>query len=225
VKQQALIKFIALLAPLVFSCISFSSWADEAALYDLAPKGSAFLRIINLREHSSDRPYNNRLTLRIQNKHISTDAYCSASEFIYVTPGEYRKKINGLQWEGTLEPDKAYALVVEDNSVRLLKDYRAQDSRRAVLAVHNFSKLSQLDLETATSARSVFENIPQGGSVARAINPLKSAFSVIQRTAGKKERITVTDPMIFQSGVLSSLFICGDQSELVVHWADRMGNR
>ena len=220
--------FLTFLMHFLLCCISFKSLANEAALYDLAPPGSAFLRVIDLRKNN---PYNvasessSKITLRIEGKSLSTQAYCSASEFIYLPPGEYRKKVNGLQWRGSLEAEQAYSLVVDAHSARLLKDYRAADSRRAVLAVYNFSNLAQLDLVTARSARPVFTSIPQGESTAREINPLKIAFNLIDRTDPGGKSIAVIDAMIFQPAVLSSLFICQDQRGVFTRWADRLGGR
>lgn len=206
---------------LVFFTVS--SLADEAALYDLAPEGSAFLRIIDLRKSTSDNLSPDRLTLRIKDKRLSTAAYCSASEFIYLPAGAYRKEINGIHWKGALEPNKAYSLVVDNNSAKLLTDYRADNSRRAVLAVYNFSDYAQLSLETARSAQLVFNSIPQGQSTARAINPLKSAFAVIDQKDIENKSLAVTDAMIFQPGVLSSLFICADKEGVYTRWADSLG--
>ena len=220
-KQTLVIK---LMVSLLLSGISVGSLANEAALYDLAPEGSAFIRIIDLREQGRDQSASNKLRLKFQNKRLSAEAYCSASEFIYVKPGEYRQKINGMLWEGTLEPNQAYSLVVANNLLKLLKDFRAEDSRRGVLAVYNFSGRSDLGLNTALSARSVFAGIPQGQSVARAINPLKSAFVVVGSSAGERENLAATDPMIFQAGVLSSLFICAEHSGIVARWANSMGD-
>lgn len=208
---------------MLLAFFTVSSLADEAALYDLAPEGSAFLRIIDLRKSTSDILSLDRLTLRIKGKRLPTAAYCSASEFIYLPAGAYREEINGIHWKGTLEPDKAYSLVVDNSSVRLLVDYRADNSRRAVLAVYNFSDYSQLSLKTSRSAQSVFDSIPRGESIARAINPLKSAFAVTDRADAEGKSLAVTDAMIFQSGVLSSLFICAGEEGVYTRWADRLG--
>lgn len=208
---------------MLLAFFAVSSLADEAALYDLAPEGSAFLRIIDLRKSTSDNLSSNRLTLRIKNKRLSTAAYCSASKFIYLPAGAYHEEINGIHWKGALKPNKAYSLVVDNNSAKLLTDYRADNSRRAVLAVYNFSDYSQLSLETARSAQLVFNSIPQGQSTARAINPLKSAFAVIDQKDIENKSLAVTDAMIFQPGVLSSLFICADKEGVYTRWADSLG--
>ena len=217
--------FIKFMHILLFSGISFCSLADEAALYDLAPQGSAFLRIIDLRKEHIDKPMPERLTLPIQNKRLSTVGYCSASEFIYLPAGDYRKEINAMLWRAELEPDQAYSLLIADDSLRLLRDYPVTDSRRAMLAVYNFSPFSTVSLNTAKSARTVFATIPQGESVAREINPLKSAFTVVNRGDRENTHLAVTAPMIFQPGVLSSLFICNDRSGIFTRWAYSMGGQ
>ena len=216
-----------LIQALVLSCISFSGLSDEAGLYDLAPPGSAFLRIINLQKNSPEE----MITLRIEGKPLSTDSYCSASRFIYLPPGDYGKEINGLLWKGSLEPDQAYSLLVANKSVSLVKDYRADDSRRGMLVVYNFSNRPYLNLHAGTLARPVLTDIPQGASAARGINPLKSAFSVVD-SAGpestertERKSLAVTQAMIFQPGVLSTLFICSAEEGLFTRWADKVGGR
>jgi len=216
-----LLLFCSILSILLAS--SLRSLANEAALYDLAPEGSAFLRLIDLRKSTADNLSPDRLTLRIQDKRLSTAAYCSASEFIYLPSGEYREPVNGLSWKGSLEPNKAYSLVVDNRSVRLLEDYRAADTRRAVLAMYNFSSFSQLDLQTDRSARPVFTAIAQGESTARPINPFKSAFAVVNSAAADGNSLAVTDEMIFQSGVLASLFVCDGDKGVFTRWVNRLG--
>lgn len=212
---------IRLLQTLILSCLSFSSFANEAALYDLAPPDSAFLRIINLQKNTTTE----EIALHIGNKRLSTGAYCSASEFIYLPAGDYSQQMNGLLWKGILQPGKAYSLLVGDKTVTLLKDYRAEDSRRGMLVVYNFSNRSKLSLTTAKSARPVLTHIRQNASAARGINPLKSAFSVVDSGDIEAVSLALTKAMIFQPGVLSSLFICSDQSGLFTRWADRVGGR
>jgi hypothetical protein len=214
--QQLIIRLIQALALCSFA---FPSLANEAALYDLAPPNSAFLRIINLQKNNPTDP----ITLRIENKRLSTKAYCSASDFIYLAAGERSQDVNGLPWKGILQPDQAYSLLVADESVTLLKDYRAVDSRRGMLVVYNFSDRPRLSLKTAKSALPVLTNIPQVASAARGINPLKSAFSVVDSTDIEGLSLAVTEAMIFQPGVLSSLFVCSDQSGMFTRWADRVG--
>ena len=208
-----------LIQALAFSCLAFASLADEAALYDLAPPGSAFLRIINLQKSKPDEP----ITVRIQAKRLTAEVYCSASKFIYLPAGAYNQRVAGLRWKGSLQAGKGYSLLLADNNATLLRDYRAENSRRGMLAVYNFSNRSQVSLQTAKSARPVLSNISQMAAAARPINPLKSAFSVVDSTA-TEEVIAQTEAMIFQPGVLSSLFICNDQSGLFARWADPAGD-
>ncbi len=200
--------------------ISVNSLANEAALYDLAPKDSAFLRVIDLRNEQRSPE---KLIVRVKGKRLSTESYCSSSAFIYLPSGTYGDKINGLLWKGTLKPNQAYSLVVDNSSVRLIDDYLVADSRRALLAVHNYSYLSQVGLQTAKSAHPVFVNIPRGETSARVINPLKSAFVVVENRGAEAVKMVATQAIIFQPGVLSSLFICADQAGIFTRWADSMG--
>ena len=128
-----------------------------------------------------------------------------------------------MDWKGRLQPEQAYSLVVDHQSVRLIEDYLVADPHRALLAVHNYSNLPLLSLQTAKSAQAVFTNIPQSKTIARVINPVKSAFAVIDNGKSRAVRIATTNATIFQPGVLSSLFICADQAGVFTRWADGMG--
>lgn len=220
-----------ILAILALSWISLPGLTDEAALYDLAPADSAFLRIINLRSdqsvaaHADAIASKNALMLDIENKRLSTAGYCSASEFIYLPAGTTEQKINGIPWKGSLQANKAYSLLISDKSATLLEDYRAEDSRRGMLVVYNFSDYPRVSVQTAQSARSVLAHIPAGASAARVINPLKSAFEIIDSDNSEGASLARTEAMIFQPGIMSSLFICSDQGGVFTRWADRLGAR
>ena len=220
-----------ILCILTLSWISLPGFTDEAALYDLAPADSAFLRIINLQldqsvaGHGDAIAGKNALILYIENKRLSTEGYCSASEFIYLPAGTTEQEINAIPWKGSLQANKAYSLLISDKSVTLLEDYRAEDSRRGMLVVYNFSDYPRVSLQTAQSARSVLAHIPAGASAARVINPLKSAFEVIDSSNSEAVSLALTEAMIFQPGILSSLFICSDQGGVFTHWADKLGAR
>ena len=216
---------LGLIQVLTLSGLSFASLVNEAALYDLAPPDAAFLRVINLQKNTASSGSNQNLTLLIEGKNLSTAGYCSASKFVYLPAGEYNEQVSGSRWRASLGAGKAYSLLVGDDSVTLVEDYRAKDSRRGMLVVYNFSSYSSLNLQTAQSARSVLSNIAQEKSGARAINPLKSAFSVVDSADTRGTSLTVTEAMIFQPGVLSSLFICTNPSGMFTHWADRAGGR
>lgn len=179
---------------------------NEKALYDLAPKDAAFVRVINL-THSP-------LDLSLDKKMLTTSGYCQASDYVFVTQGDYAKTLAGVTWQGRLEPGSAYSLVVSVDEVRLLEDETLDSPRRGLLSVYNFSKKDSLSVKTSVGGQTVFAEIDAGASASRSVNPLRASLSVFE----KDQKLTDADPVIFERGVVTSLLVCGN-SDIVSSWS------
>lgn len=201
------ISYTQLIIMLVVLSICVASKAEDAALYDKAPEGSAFIRVISL----SSVP----MTVRLGERNIQAQDYCSASEFVYLPAGQYTQDIGNIQWTGVVEENSIYSLVISDAEIWLLKEPKAVSSRKGVLAVYNFSDHQSISVRTSQDGRLVFRELPKGQLVYRQVNPVKVGLSAY----ADDQRLLDTAPVIFQSRVLSSLFICGQDRKLESHWA------
>lgn len=205
-KMSASAFFIMTLA-LTSLLFSFLVQADEAALYDEAPEGSAFIRLINLTSSPIDTG--------IANKMLAVKKYCYASEYVYLPGGEYTVNNQTVNWRGELQADKAYSLIVSDAGVRLEQEQHFSSVRKGLLAVHNFSSHS-ISVRTTQGNKPVFEVIEVDTKKSREVNPLKIQLSVHTGNEG----VLDVAPVIFQAGVISSLFVCHDGVQTVAHWSN-----
>ena len=186
--------------------------ADEAALYDKAPNGSAFVRLINI----SDAPF----SVQLGDTQLSTKEYCQASSYTYLPHGEYHVDNSAIQWNGNLRENKIYSLVVGNNGTSLFEHERFKDARKGLLAVYNLSS-QQLAITATHSKKTVFPNLSKNAYIARKVNPIKIQLSIQQG-----EHIPLdTRSVIFQSGITSSLLVCDNptsstEDQLVSSWVN-----
>ncbi len=205
-------RYFTTLFSILFAAILWESFprkavADESALYDKAPEGSAFIRLISL----TDTP----VIMTLADKPLRSTEYCRASHFQYLPAGSYQQDVNGRQWHAELKPDAIYSLVVSATESWLIEEPKVKSSRKGMLAVYNFTPYNSVTIRTRKGGMAVFNKLPQGGSLFRSVNPMKidlSAFS-------DGQHLLDTPAVIFQSGVLSSLFLCGRGETIESHWA------
>jgi Alginate O-acetyl transferase AlgF len=198
----------------LFFSLALTTWlvssrvqADESALYDEAPEGSAYIRLINL----TSSPINAGMA----NKILTVKNYCYASEYVYLPGGEYTVNNQAVNWRGDLQADKAYSLIVTYAGARLKQEQRFSSVRKGLLAVYNFSSHS-ISVRTAQGNKPVFGVIESDTQKSREVNPLKIQLSV---HTVNEDALNVA-PVIFQSGVISSLLVCRDGMQVVAHWSN-----
>jgi Alginate O-acetyl transferase AlgF len=199
--------FSIMVAAILWESLQRTAVADEAALYDNAPDGSAFIRLISLTESP--------LLMTFADKQLRSDVYCRASEFVYLPAGQYQQSLNGRLWTSDLKPNAIYSLVVSANDTWLIQEPQVNSTRKGMLAVYNFTSYDSLSIRTRKGGMAVFKQLLQGENVFRSVNPIKidlSAFS-------KDQHLLDAAPVIFQAGVLSSLFLCGRDKNIESHWA------
>jgi len=194
---------------LALSCIAGSPQASDSqdsALYDLAPEGSAFVRLINLRRSASE--------VVLAEKSLKTNDHCAASRYRYFSPGEYRVLSQDLQLAARLEPQQAYSIVIDESQLILIKDAYVNDRKRSLVSAYNFSQSTSLALKTADGKHTVFAGLEPLKQQARSINPVKAHFSLFADDVS----VLAINPVIFERGVASSLLICGDEKPRLSRW-------
>lgn len=206
-KQYFSFLFSTVLIAIFWGSLQSTAVADESALYDRAPEGSAFIRLISL----MDSP----LTMTIAGKQLHGDDYCRASEFIYLPPGQYQQRINGKLWQANLKSSAIYSLVVSSGDTWLLQEPQVNSTRKGMLAVYNFTTYSSLSIRTRKGGMAVFKQLPPGESIFRPVNPMKIDLAAF----AYEKHLLDTPTVIFQPGVLSSLFLCEREETLESHWA------
>jgi len=181
--------------------------AGESALYDEAPKGSAFIRLINLTFSA--------IELEIGNTIIAVTDHCYASDYVYLPAGEYTVDNQAGNWRGQLDPDRAYSLVASLTGARLQPEQRFSSVRKGLLAVYNFSPNS-ISVKTTATGNPVLAEMARGTKKTRKVNPIKIQLSVHVKNKGSMN----VAPIIFQAGVVSSLLVCHDGAKTVANWSN-----
>ena len=206
-KKYFSILFSVMVVAILWESLQRSAIADEAALYDNAPEGSAFIRVISL----MDTP----LSLTIGDKQLHSEDYCRASEFVYLPAGQYQQYLNGRLWQANLKPKAIYSLVVSSSDTWLIQEPEVNSTRKGMLAVYNFTSYQSLSIRTRKGGMAVFKQLPQGENIFRSVNPIKIDLAAFTND----EHLLDTPSVIFQAGVLSSLFLCEREESLESHWA------
>ncbi len=182
-------------------------FADEAALYDKAPKDAVFVRLLNTQKRA--------LHLSLGGKPLKASGFCRGSDYIYLKAGAYQlasdqPQQQSLDWKGSLEMGRVYSLVASDNGVSLLSEPRFDDPRRAQLSVYNLTDAGALDIQTNPGARPVFVSIDAGTRQSRSVNPIKVSLNVLHHGEPKSRaavKLADAGMTILQAGAPSSLSV------------------
>lgn len=179
---------------------------DERALYELAPEGSAFVRLINLTETEQ--------VVRLGEQVLAVAGYCSASAYRPIEAGRYPLQQADDSSLSEVDSSLAYSIVIDKEGVALLPDDRVDSPRKSLVSVYNFTSLSGLSIKTSDGKHSVFSKLSSGDRVSRTINPVRATFSVFSAT----EKIADADTTIFERGVASTLLLCDSGTEVHTSW-------
>jgi len=190
---------------LVFFFFCSALFAGEAALYDLAPEGSSFVRLINIQQDPVE--------LKIEKKRIIENKFCNASDYIYFPAGSYSGEISGMTWQADFLAEATYSVVVNENKITVIQEEKLENRRKGLLVVYNFSDIKLLSVQTTVGARPVLDYIQQNSFSSRAVNPIKIALSVMG-----EDNVLETGDIIFQSAMISSLFVCSENNKLASRW-------
>lgn len=211
VEGLLIITFASLVLAISALLLAPTAQADEAALYDKAPEGSAFVRLIN----ATGAP----LSVKIGDKQLKAAEHCQASDYIYLAQGKYKIDSAAAQWQGDLKQDKAYTLVVSNNGTTAYEQELFRDARKGLLAVYNLSS-QPLSVITTRGNKPVFPNMPAKDYNARKVNPIKIQLSI----RASENSAQAAEAVIFQPGITSSLLVCDDagqaESQLISHWVN-----
>ena len=175
-------------------------------MYDLAPEGSSFVRLINVQQDTAE--------LKIEKKRIVETQFCRASDYVYFPAGFYAGEISGISWQAEFLAGVTYSVVVKVNEITVIQEEKLENRRKGLLVVYNFSDINTLSVQTTKGARPVLNYIQQSTFASRAVNPIKIALSVL---AGGDIALDAED-IIFQSAMISSLFICSQNNLLISRW-------
>ena len=183
-------------------CVAFSAAAlpahaeltDDRSLYELAPKGSAYVRVVNTTSMS--------VTYDLADRTLIAEADCGVSPVTWIAPGKE------LEGNFTTEPGHLYTLTLsgDDRSWSVRKT--ETDSLRATLSLVNLSE-APVSLLTTEGARVVFPDVAPGSDVQRDLNPLTASLSIKLNS-----QVIPMTPVSLRRGQVTETFVCGSADQL-----------
>lgn len=182
--------------------------ADEAALYDNAPADSAFVRLIN---NDGDKA----VSAKVGEKLLVSKAYCQASDYEYVTAGNYELMIDDKDWAGHLQANKSYTFVVNETQLAVIEEDVFNNPKKGQFSTYNLTDKDSIAVKTKDGKKAVFPEVPGNAYVSREVNPIKIGLSVYEADKPLAD-IAATR---FQRGQSNNLFVCGSQNTYQTSWA------
>lgn len=186
-----------------------SQAADEAALYDLAPENSAFVRLIS--------NVNKPVSTQIGDKLLLSNEYCQASDYEYVTAGEYAVSIEDMDWSGELSADKTYTFVLNKNHISVIEDNVYSNPKKGQFSAYNLTDKGTLSIKTKDGKKTVFPEVSSEQHVSREVNPVKIGFAVYD----SDKKLVEAGTTRFQRGKSNNLFVCGSEQNYLASWANQ----
>jgi len=198
-----LVLFVA--AIVIVSLISTELIADERALYSKAPKDSAFIRLIST---------SGKQKVALNGKSLSSPGNCHAGNYIYLPPRKYRVNSKSVSWQGNLEANKAYSLVVDNDTTYVLHEDLFRNRLKGMLSVYNLSESEVLSIKTTRGERSVFSEIKTRSLASRLVNPTKLSLSIYRN----QQKDHDSKSGLLRRGAINTLLICDANKGLASHW-------
>ncbi len=182
--------------------------ADEAALYDLAPADAAFIRIINIDTDSA-------ITASVSDKSVTSEGYCQASNYEYISAGTYELTIDEKNWKGDFKEAKTYTFVISKTALSVIEDDLFKNPKKGQFAAYNLTDKQTISVKTKDGKKSIFKEVTENQHVSREVNPIKIGLSIYEAEIMLLE----ADTAKFQRGKSKNLFVCGKENNYVTTWA------
>lgn len=191
---------------LIMSC--FPAMANEdSGLYNLPPKGAAFVRLVNI----SEKPLSNIL---INTHSLPAIAPKSVTPYFIVTAKKNEVSKGKIGKIYDLTADDFFTVLVNDNDFVFLKDAAEKDITKAQVIVYNVMAKSDLSLKTADGTIDIIRGVGFNASKSRALNPVTLNAAIF----GKDNAIIKRLPSLLMENRQSyGIFVFSPQDILVIN--------
>lgn len=178
---------------------------DDGLYDDIAPPGSAFIRVINTGSTALS-------AIAINDYNLDNIDACNASSYAFFPAGNTVIQTGGKKNTFLLEKDKFYSVAIGDKYT-LIEDTYYKNRRKSLAVVYSFLPGKTIDITVNEGKVSVFKNIAYGQRVEREINAVSIAMDV---NAG--DIVVPTDKQSFTRGDVFSLLVCGSSQKANASW-------
>jgi alginate O-acetyltransferase complex protein AlgF len=201
-RKQIATRFFSACAGLMFFC----SPTVHAQLYAReAPPGSTFVHVFNATPSAG-------VNVGIGAKAQPPLLPYSASDYIFLPPGEHVVQVGSQQKSFNLESNRYYTVSADAAGLRLFELTEPLTKLKAILTLFNLLPGTTLALKTADGATSVLDAVAENTSAQRAINPLTLSLALFD---GEKKIATVP-PIALVRGRSFSVFVSGSATSPVL---------
>lgn len=180
---------------------------DDGLYDDVAPPGSAFVRMLNVDNSPLDSGMLNDTKLD------KIDA-CNTSPYIFYPAGDLRVVAGKNEQHFALEADQFYTVVYKHGQATLLKDRYYKNRMKSLVTLYNMLDANTVNLTANGGKVPVFESVAQGERVEREINAMSIALE-LQPEGGTQ---LLPGKQNFTRGDVFSLFVCGDKDSIAANW-------
>lgn len=171
----------------------------QAQLYAReAPPGAAFIHVFNATPNTG-------VTGQIDDKSLPPLLPYSASEYVFLTPGEHSVQVAGVKQPFKLDGGHFYTVAAESGGLQLFEFHEPLTKLKAMIAVFNLLPATTLSLKTADGATAVFDSVAPHTNMQRTINPLKLNLALFDGT----RKIVDVPEIRPERGQSFSLFVSG----------------
>lgn len=200
---------LTVLFAMLLGMLSLQAQANDGALYaPAAPKGSAFVRLLN----TGSEP----VSATIAGVTLKNVPSLESSPFSFLPAGNYTSKLGSQSLPVKLEADHYYTLVnLSDGTLRLVDEAGFKDRRKSLMRLHNLTD-RRLSVKTADGKTEVIGAVAPSAQGEREINPVKIQLALFE----DERRLAEAKPVLLKRGEVSSLFVIGKAGKVIPLWAE-----
>jgi alginate O-acetyltransferase complex protein AlgF len=201
-RKQIATRYCSACAALMLLC----SPAVHAQLYAKeAPPGSTFIHVFNATPNAG-------VSVGIGAKALPPLLPYSASDYIFLPPGEHVVQVGSQQKSFKLEGNRYYTVSADAAGLRLFELSEPLTRLKAILTLFNLLPGTTLALKTADGATSVLDAVAPNTSAQRAINPLTLSLALFSG----EQKIASVPPITLVRGRSFSVFVSGSTTSPVL---------
>ena len=170
-----------------------------------APPGSTFVHVFNATPTAG-------VNVGIGSRALPPLLAYSASDYIFLPPGEHLVQVGSQQQTFNLEGNRYYTVSADGTGLRLFELHEPLTKLKAILTLFNLLPGTTLALKTADGATAVLDAVAPNTSAQRAINPLKLSLALFSGA----QKIATVAPIALERGRSVSLFVSGSTASPVL---------
>jgi hypothetical protein len=188
---------------LALSALPAAGQPDTGVYGPAAPENAGFVRVFN------GDPSREAVELPIGPRRYGPIAFGEVTAYRPIRGGVFLLQSGGGEAELIVRPDTYTTILLGPGEVTVVSDDRHEDPARAQLVLYNVAGAGGVDLVVLPGGAPVFQDVPAGGSRARAVN----AVPVELGLRGEGDTGVDLEPVDLTRGDSFGVFVVSDGDE------------